>query len=78
MAVAPSDVLFVLGAGVDRVLELPLLNTLFRDLSNFVLGSGKEINQAIRDHAKQRRTAQGSHRASSCYRNEDFRSPFAK
>jgi len=33
-----TDVVF-LGAGVDRVLDLPLLNTLFRDLSDFVRGS---------------------------------------
>ena len=49
---APSDVLFVLGAGVDRVLGLPLLNTLFRDLSVFARGAGKDINKAIRNHAK--------------------------
>jgi hypothetical protein len=49
---ASSDVIFVLGAGVDRVLGLPLLNTLFRDLSGFASGSGKAINKAIRDHCK--------------------------
>jgi hypothetical protein len=49
---AGNDVVFVLGAGVDRVLELPLLNTLFRDLSDFILGSGEDINKAIREHAK--------------------------
>ena len=47
-----SDVVFVLGAGVDRVLNLPLLNTLFRDLNAFVLGPGAEINKAIRSHVK--------------------------
>jgi hypothetical protein len=47
-----SDVLFVLGAGVDRVLGLPLLNTLFKDLSEFARGVGKGINKAIRKHAK--------------------------
>src|ERR1051325_5539090 len=49
---ANSDVLFVLGAGVDRVLGLPLLNTLFKDLSEFARGAGKGINKAIRKHAK--------------------------
>lgn len=49
---AGNDVVFVLGAGVDRVLDLPLLNTLFRDLSDFVRGPGESINKAIRDHAK--------------------------
>jgi hypothetical protein len=49
---ASTDVLFVLGAGVDRVLGLPLLTTLFKDLSEFARGSGKAINQAIRNHAK--------------------------
>jgi len=46
------DVLFVLGAGVDRILGLPLLNTLFRDLSEFARGAGKAVNDAIRNHAK--------------------------
>jgi hypothetical protein len=45
-------VIFVLGAGVDRVLGLPLLNTLFKDLSDFTRGPGKAINKAIRNHAK--------------------------
>ncbi len=49
---ASTDVIFVLGAGVDRVLGLPLLTTLFKDLSEFARGSGKAINQAIRNHAK--------------------------
>lgn len=49
---ASTDVVFVLGAGVDRVLGLPLLTTLFRDLSDFARGSGKAINKAIRNHAK--------------------------
>jgi len=49
---ASTDVIFVLGAGVDRVLGLPLLTTLFRDLSDFARGSGKAINKAIRNHAK--------------------------
>lgn len=49
---AGSDVLFVLGAGIDRVLGLPLLNTLFKDLSEFVQGQGKVVNEAIRKHAK--------------------------
>ena len=44
--------IFVLGAGVDRVLGLPLLNTLFKDLSDFTRGPGKAINKAIRNHAK--------------------------
>jgi hypothetical protein len=47
-----NDVIFVLGAGVDRVLGLPLLNTLFRDLGEFARGPGKAINKAIRSHAK--------------------------
>jgi hypothetical protein len=46
------DVLFVLGAGVDRSLGLPLLNTLFKELSEFVQGQGKAVNEAIRKHAK--------------------------
>lgn len=37
---ASSDVVFVLGAGVGRILGLPLLNTLFKGLSEFVRGSG--------------------------------------
>jgi hypothetical protein len=49
---AGNKVVFVLGAGVDRVLDLPLLNTLFRDLNEFVLGSGQAINKAIREHTK--------------------------
>jgi hypothetical protein len=49
---ASEDVLFVLGAGVDRVLGLPLVSTLFRDLSDFASGSGAAINKAIRSHAK--------------------------
>lgn len=52
---ASSDVVFVLGAGVDKVLGLPLLNTLFRDLNIFVNGSGKVINKAIREHVKHMR-----------------------
>jgi hypothetical protein len=47
-----KDVVFVLGAGVDRVLELPLLNTLFRDLNQFVAGPGAAVNKAIRNHVK--------------------------
>jgi hypothetical protein len=49
---APNDVVFVLGAGVDRVFGLPLLNTLFHDLGEFARGAGKGINAAIRRHAK--------------------------
>jgi hypothetical protein len=49
---ATDGVIFVLGAGVDRVLGLPLLNTLFRDLGEFARGPGKGINKAIRSHAK--------------------------
>lgn len=52
---ASSDVVFVLGAGVDRVLGLPLLNTLFKDLGDFIRGSGKEIHDAIRSHVKHMR-----------------------
>ena len=47
-----TDVIFVLGAGVDRILGLPLLNTLYRDLGEFARGPGKAINKAIRSHAK--------------------------
>jgi hypothetical protein len=47
-----DDVVFVLGAGVDRVFGLPLLNTLFHDLGEFARGAGKGINAAIRKHAK--------------------------
>jgi len=49
---AGSDVVFVLGAGVDRVLHLPLLTTLFRDLNGFVTGSGGDISKAIRSQVK--------------------------
>jgi hypothetical protein len=49
---ASKDVIFVLGAGVDKALGLPLLNTLFRDLNGFAHGVGKEINKAIRSHCK--------------------------
>jgi hypothetical protein len=52
---ASLDVVFVLGAGVDRVLGLPLLNTLFKDLSDFIRGSGNEIHGAIRSHVKHMR-----------------------
>jgi hypothetical protein len=52
---ASSDIIFVLGAGVDRILGLPLLNTLFKDLNNFVHGAGKAINTAIRAHVKHMR-----------------------
>jgi hypothetical protein len=47
-----KDVVFVLGAGVDRVLGLPLLNTLFRDLNQFVSELGAPVNKAIRSHLK--------------------------
>lgn len=47
-----DNVVFVLGAGVDRVFGLPLLNTLFHDLGEFARGAGKGINSAIRKHAK--------------------------
>jgi hypothetical protein len=47
-----KDVVFVLGAGVDRVLGLPLLNTLFRDLNQFVSEFGAPVNKAIRSHLK--------------------------
>jgi hypothetical protein len=47
-----ESVVFILGAGVDRVFGLPLLNTLFRDLGEFARGAGKEINATIRKHAK--------------------------
>ena len=49
---ASRDVIFVLGAGVDRVLGLSLLNTLFRDLNEFVGGTGAAVNKAIRNHVK--------------------------
>jgi hypothetical protein len=52
---ASSDVVFVLGAGVDKVLGLPLLNTLFKDLNDFVRGSGRAIHDAIRSHVKHMR-----------------------
>lgn len=47
-----DGVVFVLGAGVDRVFGLPLLNTLFHDLGEFARGAGRSINAAIRKHAK--------------------------
>lgn len=50
---AGTDVLFVLGAGVDKCLGLPLLNTLFRDLSDFARGTGRALtpnsHPAMRD-----------------------------
>jgi len=46
------DVIFVLGAGVDKALGLPLVNGLFKELSDFVRGSGQPINKAIRKHVK--------------------------
>ncbi len=49
---ASKDVVFVLGAGVDRTLGLPLLTTLFRDLNEFVIGQGVAVNKAIRSHVK--------------------------
>jgi hypothetical protein len=52
---AGPEVVFVLGAGVDRILGLPLLNTLFKDLTDFIRGSGREINSAIRSHVKNMR-----------------------
>jgi hypothetical protein len=51
---AIDDVVFVLGAGVDRVLGLPLLNSLFRDLNSFAHGAGKAIDKALRNHSKPR------------------------
>jgi len=47
-----KDVVFVLGAGVDKALGLPLLTTLFRDLNEFVIGQGAAVNKAIRSHVK--------------------------
>jgi hypothetical protein len=47
-----ADTIFVLGAGADKVLGLPLLTTLFRNLNDFIHGAGKDINKAIREHAK--------------------------
>ncbi len=49
---AGKDVVFILGAGVDKALGLPLLNTIFRDLNLFVRGAGKPIHAAIRSHVK--------------------------
>jgi hypothetical protein len=49
-----DNVVFVLGAGVDKCLDLPLVNTLLRDLSVFALGAGKQIDKAIRAHSKPR------------------------
>lgn len=47
-----KDVIFVLGAGVDRALGLPLMNTLFHDLNTFANGPGKPVDKALRSHAK--------------------------
>ena len=47
-----QNVVFVLGAGLDRVLGLPLLTPLFEDLSDFTRGSGMAIKKAIQNRAK--------------------------
>ena len=47
-----NDVIFLLGAGVDKALGLPLVNGLFKELSDFVRGSGQQINKALRKHVK--------------------------
>ena len=47
-----NDIVFVLCAGVVRVLHLPSLNALFRDLNAFVSGPGADINKAIRGRVK--------------------------
>jgi hypothetical protein len=46
-----DEVVFVLGAGVDRVFGLPLVNSLFHDLGEFARGPGAATNKAIRNHA---------------------------
>jgi hypothetical protein len=51
---AINDVIFVLGAGVDKIFGLPLLNTLFRDLNSFAHGPGKGIDKALRSQSKPR------------------------
>ena len=48
----PKDVVFVLGAGVDVALGLPLMSTLFRDLHMFAKGEGKAVDRAIRKHVR--------------------------
>lgn len=47
-----NDVLLVLGAGVDRSLGLPLMDTMFHDLNEFSLGAGKDIDAALRKQAR--------------------------
>lgn len=50
----PNHVVFVLGAGVDKALGLPLTNTLFRELHAFTKGEGKTVDKAIRKHVSVR------------------------
>lgn len=47
-----DGILFVLGAGVDIKLNLPMASNLMTELANFVQGEGKEFNNALRKHVK--------------------------
>lgn len=47
-----SDVLFVLGAGVDVALGLPVMNNLLAELARFSESDGKKVDVAIRSHVK--------------------------
>lgn len=50
----PPDTVFVLGAGVDYALGLPLMNSMFRELNAFAKGEGKAVDRAIRSHVSVR------------------------
>ena len=47
-----DDTLFVLGAGVDVALGLPIMNDLWNRLNQFAQGEGKPVHEAIRSHVK--------------------------
>lgn len=59
----PNDVVFVLGAGVDRSLDLPLMNTMFRDLNEFAKVEGNSIDKALRRHTKSMKFDLGTYAA---------------
>jgi hypothetical protein len=50
----PGHVVFVLGAGVDVALGMPVMNTLFRDLHAFAKYEGKAVDKALRKHVRVR------------------------
>ena len=45
-----QSVTYILGAGVDKQLGMPLANELIRDLGTFATGPGKPVADAIRGH----------------------------